>query len=148
MKRIKTILALIIVAVVLTLQYAAESFGQTNDRYSVESLIDDLKDESWQIRWHAAETLGEKKDPRALEPLIDVLKDKNSYVRAMAAWALGEMKDPCAIEPLIHALKDKDPNVQKRAALALGEITGKNFGKDPAKWQKWWEKNKSALQRK
>jgi HEAT repeat protein len=60
----------------------------------------------------------------------------------MAAWALGEIKDRRAVKPLIDALGDQIKDVRKKAALALKEITGKDFGKDPAKWQEWWEKNK------
>jgi hypothetical protein len=33
-------------------------------------------------------------------------------------------------------------DVRARAARALRKITGKDFGKDPEKWQKWWEENK------
>ena len=139
MKRIKTILAVLAVVSVMVLQYAAEA----KDPNEVDRLIGDLKDTSWQIRWYAASALGEIKDPRAVEPLIATLKnDKNGYVRAMAAWALGEIKDPRAVEPLIAALSDESHGVRKSAPLALREITGKDFGKDPAKWQKWWEKNK------
>jgi len=59
-----------------------------------------------------------------------------------AAQALGETKDPRAVEPLIAALKDHIKDVRRRAAEALRNIAGKDFGKDPAKWQEWWEKNK------
>jgi len=46
------------------------------------------------------------------------------------------------VVPLIAALKDESHGVKKNAALALKNITGKDFGKDPALWQAWWEKNK------
>lgn len=46
------------------------------------------------------------------------------------------------MEPLIAALGDEIKDVGKEAALALKAITGKDFGKDPPKWQKWWEGKK------
>ena len=111
MKRVKTVLVLLIAVGVMVSHYTAEARGETKDSHEVDRLIGDLKDASWQIRWYAAEALGGLKDPRAVEPLIAALKD--------------EIKD-----------------VRRRAAEALANITGKDFGKDPAKWQEWWEKNK------
>jgi hypothetical protein len=75
----------------------------------------------------------------SVEPLIDALKDKEPLVRQRAAWVLGEIKDPRAIEPLIGALKDDDFIVRGNAASALRRITKKDFGKDPGKWQRWWD---------
>jgi hypothetical protein len=38
--------------------------------------------------------------------------------------------------------------VRKYAAEALGKITGKNFGDNRIKWQKWWgEKQEEAPQK-
>jgi hypothetical protein len=36
---------------------------------------------------------------------------------------------------------------QYDVAEALGKITGQDFGKDPARWQEWWEKNKGKFQK-
>ncbi len=142
MKGVKPILALLVLVAFLIPNHGAELLAQTQESGEVERLIADLKDQSWQARWFAAQALGDIKDPRAVDPLAAALKDKNVYVRAMAAWALGEIKDLRAVEPLIDALRDEIKDVRKKAALALQEITGKDFGKDPAKWQEWWEKNK------
>jgi HEAT repeat protein len=141
MKKVKPIIALLIVVIFLIPYYAVEALGQSKDE--VQRLIDDLKDPSWQIRWYAASALGEMKEPRALEPLIAMLKnDQNGYVRAMAAWALGKIKDRRAVEPLIDGVTDESSDVKKMAPQALKEITGQDFGKDPVKWREWWEKNK------
>ncbi|MFB0506836.1 MAG: HEAT repeat domain-containing protein [Thermodesulfobacteriota bacterium] len=140
MKAVKIILILLAIVTFLIPQHAAEVLGQTKDE--LERLVNDLKDPSWQMRWYAAEALGERKDSRAVEPLVAALKDKNVYVRTMAAWALGEIKDSRAVEPLIEALRDEIKDVTVKAALALKDITGEDFGKDPAKWQKWWEGKK------
>ena len=141
MKKVKPIIALLIVGIFLIPYYAVEALGQSKDE--VQRLIDDLKNSSWQIRWYAASALGEMKEPRALEPLIAVLKDdKVGYVRAMAAWALGKIKDRRAVEPLIDGITDESNDVKKMAPLALKDITGQDFGKDPIKWREWWNKNK------
>ena len=141
MKGVKVILVFFIVTIFFVPYYSADVSGQAKDE--VSRLIDDLKDTSWQIRWYAASSLGEKKEARAVEPLIATLKnDNNGYVRAMAAWALGRIRDRRAIEPLIDGITDESSDVRKRAPLALKEITGQDFGKDPAKWREWWEKNK------
>lgn len=141
MKAVKIILILLAIVTFLIPQHAADVLGQTKDE--AERLIKDLKDPSWQIRWYAESALGEMKEVRAVEPLIATLKDDdNGYVRAMAAWALGQIKDRRAVEPLIAAITDESSDVKKMAPLALKEITGEDFGKDPAKWQKWWEGKK------
>jgi HEAT repeat protein len=142
MKRFKTILTFLVLASIVVSLCAAEALGQTGDSDEVERLIKDLKNESWQIRWDTAAALGETKDPRAIEPLSAALKDENSYVRMTAARALGQIDDPRVIEPLIEALKDESHGVKKNAALSLKQRTGQDFGKDPAAWLQWWEKNK------
>ena len=143
MNRMKIILALLAVVSIMVPQYAAEVLAQAKESGEVERLINDLKDESWQIRWYAAQALGDTNDPDAVEPLIAVLKnDKHVYVLATTAWALGELKDRRAVKPLIDAMGHEVRDVRRNAAWALKKITGKDFGEDPAKWQKWWEKNK------
>jgi hypothetical protein len=141
MKKVKLIIALLIMGIFLIPYYGEEALGQAKDE--VQRLIDELKDPSWQMRWYAASALGEMKEPRAVEPLIGVLKnDKQGYVRAMAAWALGEIKDRRAVEPLIDGIMDESDDVKKASPLALKGITGQDLGQDPAKWREWWEKNK------
>jgi len=119
------------------------AFSQGKPSSAVDQLIENLKDKDWQIRWYTASSLGEMKEGRVVEPLIVVLqKDPNGYVRAMAAWALGQIGAPRAVRPLIEALADESHDVRKRAPLALKQITGKDFGKDQAKWKAWWEAKK------
>jgi hypothetical protein len=111
----------------------------------ISVFISDLKDNNSYVRKSTAIALGKLKDPRAVEPLIEALKDKYWEVRESAAYALGEIKDPRAVEPLIEALKDEKGNVRQSSAEALQKITGKDFGKEPEKWQKWWEENKGRF---
>jgi HEAT repeat protein len=143
MKAVKIILILLAIVTFLIPQHAAEVLGQAKESGEVERLINDLKDESWQIRWYAAQALGDMNDPHAVEPLIAVLKnDKHVYVLATTAWALGELKDRRAVKPLIDAMGHEVRDVRRNAAWALKKITGKDFGEDPAKWQEWWQAQK------
>ncbi len=123
---------------------AAWALGEIKDRRAVEPLIAALNHEQWSVRTTAAEAVGKIGDRRAVEPLIAAMEDKEALVRSNAAVALGEMRDPNVVEPLIAALKDEDVNVRSRAAEALRKITGKDFGENPDKWQKWWKENRET----
>jgi HEAT repeat protein len=94
---------------------------ETNHIISVESLINQLKDNDSTIRGEAARTLG-KIGNKAIAPLLLALKHENPNVREGSAWALGEIKNDHAVEPLIATLMDTDSNVQIAAARALGDI--------------------------
>ena len=54
-----------------------------------------------------------------------------------------KLNDSRAVEPLIEALQDEVSSVRRNANLALEKITKEYFGKDPVKWQQWWERKKS-----
>ncbi len=113
----------------------------------VERLIQNLNSEYRDLRMSAVWTLRKVKDSRALEALINALKHKDLLVRAKAAEALGEIKNPKAVEPLIAILTDEEETVREFAAKALGDITGKDFGQDYDKWQKWWVQNKENIRK-
>lgn len=81
--------------------------------------------------------------------------DKDSGVRLWTVMSLGEktlvedekvekvmLKDPRIIEALIDVLDDKDFWIVAYAASALRDLTGVDLGKNKAKWQAWWSKNK------
>lgn len=111
----------------------------------VERLIQNLNSEYRDLRMSAIWTLGRVKDPRAVEALINALRHKDPLMREKAAEALGETKDMKAVEPLIAILKDDEETFRETAAKALEKITGKDFGQDHDKWQKWWEQNKGTI---
>ena len=148
---------------------AVYALGQIKDPSAVEALIAALKDKHVYVRKSAVWALGKTMDVRAVKPLVVMLKDKDSRTQAQArvaltdigksaigslitalkdenvtarrnaALTLGEIKHSSAIEALIAILKDKDSTVQSYSASALKKITGGNFGRDAAKWQKWYE---------
>ena len=141
-KRSKTIITYLLLTGSALWFFSTDGVGQTAGSDNVDQLIQELQNESWQIRWDAAAALGETKDPRAIGPLSSALQDENSYVRMTAARSLGMIEDPRVMAPLIQALKDESHGVQKNALLSLKARTGQDFGKDPEAWQKWWEQNK------
>lgn len=126
---------------------AARALGNIGEQ-AIEPLIDVLKDDKWVVRTSAIYELGLIKDIRAVEPLIAALKDKDWVVRTSVLQALSLIKDTRAVEPMIAALNnDEEWSVRNSAAWALKMTTGKNFGQDPAKWQKWWKQNKSTIRK-
>ena len=113
------------------------ALGKMREPRAVGPLIGFLVDEKWG-KW-AAFALGDLGDARAVEPLIRLLKNERDV--DSTARALGDLKDLRAVEPLIAAMSDKKKTFD--AIRALERITGQDFGKDQAKWQEWWEKNKA-----
>ncbi|MFQ5965680.1 MAG: HEAT repeat domain-containing protein [Candidatus Scalinduaceae bacterium] len=124
---------------------ASRELGKLKNPHASGPLLDALRDEDIDVRRSVVKALLEIKDPHTVEPLIVALKDENKGTRRGAAILLGSIKDPRAIEPLIAALKDERLLVRVKSAYALYEITGKDFGRDPEKWQKWWAKNKHNI---
>jgi HEAT repeat protein len=122
---------------------AAASLSWIKDPTAVEPLISALGDRNWLVQKDAASALGKIRDSRAVRPLIQALKDSFWHVQWSAALALGEIGDPLAVEPLIEALKNKERNVVEGAMEALEKITGNKLAKDPERWQKWWQENKT-----
>lgn len=75
---------------------------------------------------------------RSIPDLIHVIEDKTAsdFVRAGAALLLGELKAQGAIQPLIALLSEDDAFLTDMAYFALRQITGKNFVKVAAIWER------------
>ena len=125
-------------------EWSAWALGEIGDARATEPLITAMiKDKDVYVRKSAAGALGMIKSRRVVEVLIATLEaKKDSDIQPEVAKALGKTKNPNAIEPLIIALGRSDISLQISAEDALKAITTKNFGRDPAKWQEWWNKNK------
>ena len=92
----------------------------------IYNLIQDLKNENWDVRRNAAHALSNI-GPRAKEAipaLIVVLKDKEEVVRNRAARALGMigLEVTTVVPALIRTLKDEDWHVRMIVVEALGRI--------------------------
>ena len=139
--------------------YSNDMFGQETvvkalgniGKPAVEPLIAALNNKDKDVRRWAAEALGDAEDPQAVEPLIAVLGE-DLDVMVASVRSLGKIKDHRAVEPLIMVLKTKEEKAFFEGCIrftnfyevvrALRQITGQDVGKDPIKWQEWWEKNK------
>jgi HEAT repeat protein len=98
----------------------------------INSLIEELADNSNVVRMTAAVSLGNLGDKKAVEPLIKALQDEYEYVRINAALALGNIGDKSAVEPLIKILEDQNEELDLRGSVikALGELRD-NIGTEP-----------------
>ena len=94
------------------------------DSLVVQSLIDALKDEDWEVRKQVAWALGEMEDRKAVKALSELLLSDESWeVRREAASALEQIEDRGAVDALSSALtKDLNWEVRREAAEALGQI--------------------------
>ena len=98
---------------------------------AVEKLIDSLKDKNWQVRWYITEILGEIGDVRGIKPLIKLLNDENNGVQSNSVIALVKIGKP-GVEILIDNLNSKEWHIREHVAEILGEI-GDKRGVEPLK---------------
>ncbi|MFO8101204.1 MAG: HEAT repeat domain-containing protein, partial [Dehalococcoidia bacterium] len=92
-------------------------------RVSEDSVLGNLEDEDFEVRYHVISALGRMGSKKAVEPLlITATEDECGCVRSEAICALGRIGDPQAVEPLINLLEDSDPSLQGLIAEALGNI--------------------------
>jgi HEAT repeat protein len=97
-----------------------------------------VNDDDVQVRIVACAGWGRRGGEQAVKLLVELLRsDVNVDVRLAAAKALGETRSPAAVAPLGDALADTDPAMQYQAVLALQQATGKDFGDDVGRWQRY-----------
>ena len=119
---------------------------------NIPDFIDALEDDDEWTKKDAAAALGNMGNKRTLEPLFNVFKneDEEVSVRIATAIALENIGDENwasslvakkAVPDFIKALKDDEveEDVSWNIADALEKITGKDFGKNYEKWEKWWK---------
>lgn len=94
------------------------------DEQVLDELIEQLRDEDWQVRYRAADQLKTYREPRAVPHLIEALaREENLTVSFVVAMTLGMMKDTRAIEPLTEALcSNPHHDMQWATSWALLEI--------------------------
>lgn len=88
---------------------------------------------------HHEKTLG------LLPPLLKCLNNPDPKVRYPAARALVAIRNMGIVGPLIKILKEGTPPARQDAAEILGKLTGKDFGRDPVRWELWWKEEKPSL---
>jgi HEAT repeat protein len=138
-----------------------EELGKSRDPRAVPALIEfvnseEVKNEEDGYKLSMGlNALAQTKDPKAIDFLISSLSNPDLVVRFYVCSAIANqgIRDFRAVEPIIALLKDikdikkrKDPLYDEMfenwVKQALEVITGKRFGNDHEKWEKWWEENK------
>lgn len=121
------------------------ALGYIKDPLAVEHLIHMVKNHE-RLAYVAIQALGEIGDKRATKVLESALNDElNAESRSMLHYiveALGKINDPRSIQLLIFLLNDESSLTRYQTTEVLRKMTGKDFGEEPSKWQKWWEQNK------
>ena len=79
-------------------------------------------------------------DKAVVPTLIKVLKSSH-YLRALEA--LKRINEKSTIHLLIDSLKGDIYDIYIFSALK--KLSGRNFGNDKARWQKWWDANKARI---
>jgi HEAT repeat protein len=74
---------------------------------TINALIEELKNDDCDVRWHVARALRWTKDARAIDALMRAFKDVDCNVRWSAAEALGAISDEQAVEPLVRLLNNQ-----------------------------------------
>ena len=78
---------------------------------------------------------------RAGAGLLQIAADrsvKDNRDRWMATRALGMLGDLSVVPELVHLTYHYNSNARNWAKISLVRLTGQNFGRDLAAWQKWW----------
>ncbi len=66
--------------------------------------------------------------------------DPHFVSRAAAAHALALDRDPAAFPALLAMLDEEDPGLLTAACESLELLTRRGFGREPARWKAWWER--------
>lgn len=95
--------------------------------------------------------LGRHRDPRSAKMLIKgAFDDENRMVGRARVFAVANLRSKEAAAAIFGEMKKKDVRrlngwIQP-IRPALIHVTGKDVGKDPARWLQWWEANRRTFE--
>jgi thioredoxin-like negative regulator of GroEL len=121
--------------------HAAYALASLGGEEAFEFFKKQLDSEKSDDRSRAVRALGSFGKGKYVAELSSALKDKDRRVRYAAIVQLDRARKKEGIPGMILALEDEDRFVRKRARSALERLTGKDFGRDKPKWEKWWKEN-------
>ncbi len=78
--------------------------------------------------------------------VTDAMKSRDPAVRKEVVGLLSGLRDRAAYPLLMAALEDEQVEVRSAAYSALQLMTGKDYRRDKAKWQAWYEKWRTSSQ--
>jgi len=112
----------------------------------IEPLLEMLTGRDPTDRTTAANALSTYKNHGVLDRLARLARNPKTdpAVRLAVIGALGRILDKQAIDVLVVLLDDRDQAVRDAACDSLVKLTNiRAFGRDPARWRKWWHDNKN-----
>ncbi len=124
---------------------ALEGLGQLGVSDAADDLIRGLGEDDERVRVNCASALGGFQGKATAEALMGTArKDPSHKVRVAALGSLAYAGTLDVFEPLVAMLKDtgSDDDLKSLAASALQGITDQNFGRDAARWSRWYGQNR------
>jgi HEAT repeat protein len=125
---------------------AAAMLGRFRVEEALQSLINTLDDESWEVCVSVAVSLGKLRRPEGVAPLVELLGDKDWRRRGAAVAGLGWIRQTEAIEPMIDALRDREPAVQATAREFLRYVSGETHEIKTKPWREWWDQYRTRFE--
>jgi hypothetical protein len=108
----------------------------------VEQVAAMCEDSNEAVRFEALDALTGFKSPLVVPKAIASLGSDSRQVRQSAIKALTVVRHKSAVEPLIQRMAKEEGILILDLAEALANLTGKEFGPNPAEWNKWWAEQK------
>jgi len=113
---------------------------------AVDPLLALLKSDEPAVRLVAGKALAASGDESVTDRLVGIAGDGNWPIgaRVAAIRGLAGVSDKRTVELMVGLFADRRKEIDDAAAESLAEMTGiRAFGRDKAKWETWWEANKS-----
>ena len=109
-----------------------------DDLGALPHLLRALNDKAVAVRNNVVLALEKTESKEAGRAIVaTTLNDEVATVRYNSIRVLSIFSDKEYITPLINKLRDRIPEIAAAALQALKDMTGKDFGLDVGKWEKW-----------
>jgi MFS family permease len=100
-----------------------ERMGQTRSLFTVDELLEALKDPRFNVRFEAIISIARMgSEPRLVDALCQILDGTEISLSVISAWALGRMGDKRALPTLRNGLHAPYRSLQAHCARSLGTL--------------------------
>jgi len=111
----------------------------------VEPLIELACCDDVEIRKEALQCLLSIEGLQTADIFLPLLHDPQPGIRQIARWGVAANKDTRAIDMLIAELATaEDYLTRMKISITLEDITGRHYGENASRWQRWREKQQKA----
>jgi MFS family permease len=105
---------------------STERMGHTNSPFTVDELLEALKDPRFNVRFEAIISIARmNSDPRLVKALCQILEGTELSTSVIAAWALGRMGDESALPVLREGMNSPYRSIQAHCIRSLGTLHDK-----------------------